>query len=160
MTLHVVEVVMLIHGFIASITLMAATLLLGVLLFAKELKPKAVSRLKWISGATVFLVFLLNVTGGYGYVPYRVSDPSSPRSIILATEPWRHELAFETMEYVSLIGPLIATAIAYVVWHYGADIVKEKAVKQALLIMLAIGILWGLALIGTGVLPTRIASVR
>lgn len=160
MALTILELVMLIHGFIASIALMAATLMIGVLLFSKELNAQDVSRLKWISVATAFLVFLLVFTGGYGYVPYRVRDPTSARSIILERAPWAHEVFFEAMEYISLIGPLIATAIAYVVWHYGADIVKEPSVKRALLIMLAVGILWGLALIGAGVIPTRISSVR
>lgn len=154
------ETVMLIHGFIASIALMAAAFMIGVLLFSKELDAKDVSRLKWVSVFTVFLVFLLDFTGGYGYVFYRTSDPQSARSIILATAPYAHEVFFEAMEYISLIGPVIATAIAYVVWHYGATLVKEPAVKRALLLMLAIAILWGLALIGAGVVPTRIAAVR
>jgi len=160
MAMTFVEIVMLLHGFLATIALMAATLLIGVLLFSKELNAQDVSRLKWISLVTAFLVFLLNFTGGYGYVYYRVSSPNSARSIILATAPWAHEVFFEAMEYISLIGPVVATAVAYVVWHYGADITKEPAVRRALLMMLAGGILWGLALISAGVIPTRIASVR
>jgi len=160
MAMTFVEIVMLLHGFIASIALMAATLLIGVLMFSKELSAEDVSKLKWISVVTAFLVFVMDFLGGYGYTFYRVRDPTSARSIILETAPWAHEVAFESMEYVSLLGPLIATAIAYVVWHYGADIVKEPAVKRALLIMLVIGILWGLALLGAGVIPTRVASVK
>jgi len=160
MALTSLEIVMLIHGFIASIALMAATLLIGVLMFAKELSAEDVSKLKWISVGTAFLVFVMDFLGGYGYTFYRVKVPTSARSIILATAPWAHEVAFESMEYVSLLGPLIATAIAYVVWHYEADIVKEPAVKRVLLIMLAVAILWGLALVGAGVIPTRVASVK
>jgi len=160
MALTFLEIVMLVHGFIASIALMAATLMVGVLLFSKELNAQDVSRLKWISLGTAFLVFVMDFIGGYGYTFYRARDPTSARSIILATAPWGHEVFFESMEYISLIGPLMATAIAYVVWHYGGDMVKEPAVKRALLIMLLIGILWGLALIGAGVIPTRISAVR
>ena len=154
------EIVMLIHGSIASITLMAATFLIGVLMFAKELSSEDVSKLKWISAGTAFLVYAMDFLGGLGYIPYRVRDPTSARSIILATSPWAHEVAFESMEYAGLFGPLIATAITYIVWHYGADIVKEPAVKRTLMIMLVIGILWGLALLGAGVIPTRVASVK
>jgi len=154
------EIIMLLHGFLATLALMAAALMVGVLLFAKDLSNSDVRMLKWVCLGTVFIVFLLNLTGGYGYIFYRLKTPDSPRTIILEKVPWAHEVAFESMEYASLIGPLIATAVAYVVWHYGADTVKEPAVKRALLIMLAIGILWGLALIGAGVIPTRIASVK
>lgn len=154
-----VEIVMLMHGFIASIALMAATWMIGVLR-SKELGAEDVSRVKWVSVGTVFLVFLMIFSAGYGYIFYRARIPTSARSIILGTAPWAHEVVFESMENVGLLGPLIATAIAYVVWHYGADIVKEPAVKRTLLIMLVIGILWGLVLMGEGVIPTRIASVR
>lgn len=154
------EIIMLLHGFLATLALMAAALMVGVLLFAKSLSDSDVRVLKWVSLGTVFIVFLLNLTGGYGYMFYRLKTPDSPRTIILKTTPWAHEVAFESMEYVSLIGPIIAVAVTYVLWHYKADVVKEPAIKQAILIMLVVGILWGLALIGAGVIPTRIASVK
>lgn len=154
------EIVMLLHGFLTTLALMAAALMIGVLLFAKGLSNSDVRVLKWFNLGTVFIVFLLNLTGGYGYIFYRLKVPGSPRSIILKTAPWAHEIAFESMEYVSLIGPIIAAVIAYVVWHYGADIVKEPAIKRALLVMLAVGILWGLALTAAGVIPTRVAALR
>lgn len=161
MAMTFVEIVMLLHGFLATIALMAATLIMGVLLFSKQLSDRDVNLLKWISLGTFVAVFLLNLTGTYGYTIYRLKIPTSPRSIILASDkPWAHEVAFESMEYLSLIGPIIAAAVTYILWHYKADVVKKPAIKQALLVMLVVGILWGLALIGAGVIPTRIASVR
>jgi len=161
MAMTFLEIVMLLHGFVATIALMVATLMMGVLLFSKQLNDGDVNLLKWISLGTLFAVLLLNLTGTYGYMFYRLKIPTSPRSIILASDnPWAHEVAFESMEYASLIGPVIAALITYIVWHYKADVVKEPAIKQALLILLVIGILWGLAIIGAGVIPTRIASVK
>lgn len=153
------EIIMLLHGFLATLALMAAALMAGVLLFAKDLSESDVRMLKWFSLGTVFIVFLLDLTGTYGYIPYRLPAPSA-KATIVATAPWAHEVFFESMEYVSLFGPIIAAAIAYIIWHYGASIVTEPAIKRAVWILLVLGILWGFALIGAGVIPTRIASVR
>lgn len=153
------EIIMLLHGFLATLALMAAALMVGVLLFAKDLSDSDVRMLRWVSLGTVLIVFLLDLTGAYGYIPYRLPAPSA-KATIVSTAPWAHEVSFESMEYVSLFGPIIATAIAYIVWHYEAGIVKEQAIKRALWVLIILGILWGFALTGAGVIPTRIAPVR
>jgi len=153
------EMIMLLHGFLATLVLMAAALIAGVLLFVKDLSEKDVKIMKLVSLGTVFLVFLLDMTGAYGYIPYRLPAPSAKADIV-ATAPWAHEVFFESMEYVSLFGPIVAAVIAYIVWHYGAGIVKDSAIKRALLVLLALATLLGLVLVGAGVIPTRIASVR
>jgi len=130
-----------------------------MLLFTKQLSEREVKTLKWICLGTFFAVFLLNLTGAYGYILYRLPAPSA-KATIVATAPWAHEVAFESMEYVSLIGPIIAATVTYILWHFKADVVKEPAIKKALLIILVVGIVWGLALIGAGVIPTRIAAVK
>lgn len=157
-----VELVMLLHGFLATLALMSASLMIGVLVFSKELSVRNVNLLKWISVITVFSVFLLNFTGGYGYVPYREQvTGTSPRSTLLASDqPWAHEVVFESMENVSTLGPLIAVIIAYMVWYYGAEIVKQPGLKRALMILLVFGILVALAATAGGVIPTRLAAVR
>lgn len=154
------DMVMLLHGFLTTFALMTAAGFVGLLVFSNEQRKGAINTLKILALITTIFVFTLNITGAYGYVYYRLSAPDSPRTIIKETFPIAHEILFETMEYVSLIGPIWATMITWLTWHFNDRIFTNTAIKNTMLILIVLAVLYALAIAYTGVVPTRIAAVR
>lgn len=155
-----VDIVMLLHGFLTTFALMTAAGFVGLLVFSNEQRKGAINTLKILALITTIFVFALNITGTYGYVYYRLPTPDSPRTIIKETFPIAHEILFETMEYVSLIGPIWATMITWLTWHFKDSIFTNTAIKNTMLILIVLAVLYTLAIAYAGVVPTRIAAVR
>lgn len=151
---------MLLHGFLTTFALMTAAGFIGLLVFSNEQRKGAINTLKILALITTIFVFALNITGAYGYVYYRLSGSDSPRTIIKETFPIAHEILFETMEYVSLIGPIWATMITWLTWHFKDRIFTNTAIKNTMLILIVLAVLYALAIAYAGVVPTRIAAVR
>ncbi len=151
---------MLLHGFLFTFTLMTIAGFVGLLAFSSEQRKGALNTLKVLALITTFFVFLLNITGAYGYVYYRLPQPDSPRTIIKDTLPIAHEILFETMEYLSLIGPIWATMITSLVWHFNEKIFTNNTIRNAMLFLIILAALYALAIAYTGVVPTRIAPLR
>ena len=72
--------------------------------------------------ASLISALLLNATGAYSYVFYRLKDATSPRSIILETQAWVHRVLFESMEYVGLIVPIMIAVIVAAIVIYGRQV--------------------------------------
>ncbi len=82
--------------------------------------------------------WLTVITGTWIVYPwYRAPVPDSPRSKILASEATRlwHTLGMEWKEHVGWLTPLLATAVAFVVFYYGPRLAYEPRVRQALLVL-------------------------
>lgn len=77
-------------------------------------------------------------SGTYVVYPwYRASDPTSPRSSLLAdptTALW-HKFGMEWKEHVAWLAPILATAVAYIVWYFGKRLVNEEKARQAAMTM-------------------------
>lgn len=103
------------------------------------------------------------LTGTWVLLPWYAEDsPDSPRSVLLsdpATRGW-HEFADVWKTHVAPIAPLLATAAAAVVVHYGHALARERAVRHLALALLAgaFAIASLAALIGS--LVTRAAPLR
>lgn len=154
---------MVTHGWFVSIALMTAAGFFGLIAFARELNVWAVRAMKFLAALTFVLVVLVDITGAYGYVWYRLPAPTSPRSIILKTDPFAHQILFENMEYVSLMGPILSAVITYLVFHFGGDLVKPPAAPWAVrsvASLLVLAVILTFALSYAGVIPTRIAAVK
>jgi hypothetical protein len=151
---------MLSHGFLTTFALMTAAGFVGLLVFSNEQRKGAINTLKILALITTVFVFALNITGAYGYVYYRLPTPDSPRTIINETFPVAHEILFETMEYASLVGPIWATMITWLTWHFKERIFTNPAIKNVMLILIVLAVLYALTIAYTGVVPTRIAAVR
>lgn len=161
MVLHTtLDIVMLTHGFLTTFALMTAAGFVGLLVFSNEQRKGAINMLKMLALLTTIFVFALDISGAYGYVFYRLPDPDSPRSVIKQTFPAAHEVLFETMEYLSLAGPIWATLIAWLTWHYKHKIFTNIAVKNTMLVLIIVAVLYTLVIAYTGVVPTRVAAVR
>lgn len=156
----VLDMVMLLHGFLTTFALMTAAGFVGLLVFSNEQRKGAINTLKILALITTIFVFALNITGAYGYVYYRLPEPDSPRTIIKETFPIAHEVLFETMEYASLLGPIWATMITWLTWHFKDKIFTNTAIKKTMLVLIVLAVLYALAIAYTGVVPTRIAAVR
>lgn len=66
------------------------------------------------------------------YPWYREDTPTSPRSILLEspnTDGW-HEWAFEWKEHIAWLAPLLATAAAFIVLYYRADLIKNQTARK------------------------------
>lgn len=161
MVLHTtLDVIMLMHGFLTMFALMTAAGFVGLLLFSNEQRRGAINTLKMLALSTTIFVFALDLSGAYGYVFYRLPDSDSPRSVIKETFPVAHDVLFETMEYLSLAGPIWATLITWLTWHYKDKIFTNIAVRNTMLVLIMVAVLYTLVIAYTGVVPTRIAAVR
>lgn len=81
------------------------------------------------------------------YPWYRAPIPTSPRSTLLAnpaTKLW-HSFGMEWKEHVAWIAPMLATAVAYVVWYYGRHLAHEDRVRKVAMV------LYTLAFVSAGV---------
>jgi hypothetical protein len=78
------------------------------------------------------------ITGTWIVYPwYRSSDPSSPRSRLLAdpdTSSW-HTFGMEWKEHIAWIAPILATAVAFAVTYYGPRLIRHQGVRKAIMVM-------------------------
>jgi hypothetical protein len=110
--------------------------------------------------ASLISALLLNITGSYSYIFYRLRDPGTPRSIILETEPWVHRILFESMEYVGLVIPiLIAVATAAIV-IYRRQLLETALLRGQISRIVYITIFLVLLMAIAGFIPSSIAMVK
>jgi hypothetical protein len=93
---------------------------------------------------------------------YREDTPDSPRSVLLAdasTRQW-HEFADVWKTHVAVLAPILATAGAALVLHYGRSLARDRTARN-----LALGLFLGAFAIASlaaliGSLVTRAAPLR
>ena len=69
------------------------------------------------------------------YVWYRDPSPASPRNLLLANPSraeWHH-FGMEWKEHVAWLAPIVATAVAFVVFYYGPRLARETAMRNVLI---------------------------
>lgn len=93
---------------------------------------------------------------------YGEDSPDSPRSVLLSdasTRQW-HEFADVWKTHVAIMSPILATAAAALVVHYGAGLARDRAVRNIVLafFLAAFAVASLAALIGS--LVTRAAPLR
>ena len=159
-----IESIMILHDFYIVLAIMTGTGFIAVLLFgnnnnANE-RDSAANILRYISIIATISVFAIVITGTIGYIEYRLPQIDSAKSTIIRTFPFAHNAMFETMEYAGLIGPLWSTLITYITFHYKEQIFANIAVRNSLVIMTSLAIVYSLIISLTGIVPTKIASVQ
>ena len=91
------------------------------------------------------LTWLAVLSGTYVTYPwYRATPPEGvtdltpyPRYYLKADPDlafW-HTFGMEWKEHVAWFSPLLATAVAFVVWRYGADLANDRQLRQAMLLL-------------------------
>jgi hypothetical protein len=169
MDLSTRELWALVHGLILGGGFLVA--FAGGLAGLYSLKPGLVTEAgltermrRLVAGTTgmAAIAWVTVITGTWVVYPwYREDVPTSPRSELLAnpgTEDW-HKFAFEWKEHVAWLAPMLATAAAFIVLYYRADLIKNQtARKVAMGLFIAAFALAALAGI-LGALVTKNASV-
>jgi len=127
---------------------------------------------RWLKVATLVmagLTWLAVVTGTYVAYPwYRAAPPEGvtdltpyPRSYLKADPDlafW-HVFGMEWKEHVAWFSPLLATAVAFVVWRYGEYVARDSQLRQALIVLFALAfVAAGIAGL-LGMLVTKAAPV-
>jgi hypothetical protein len=159
----------LIHGLVLGGGFLLA--FAGGLAGLYSLKPELVTaaglteRMRRLVAGTVgmaTIAWVTVITGTWIVYPwYREDVPTSPRSVLLEspdTDGW-HEWAFEWKEHVAWLAPMLATAAAFIVLYYRADLIKNQTARKVAMGLFVAA--FGVAVIaGTlGALVTKNASV-
>ena len=96
----------------------------------------------WVMAITAWLTV---ITGTYIVYPwYRAAPPEDltdlsdyPRSLLLSMPnlaAW-HTFGMEWKEHVAWFSPILATAVAFVVWRYGDQIAENPKLRNALMVL-------------------------
>ncbi len=96
------------------------------------------------------------------YPWYRVKDPTSARSILLAdpsTAQW-HTFGMEWKEHVGWLAPIAATVVAFAVTYYGSSLAKKVGERRALMIFFVVAFVAAGAAGVFGAFINKIAPVR
>lgn len=150
MTLTVRELWTVIHGMgLGAVFLLAfAGGLAGLYSLRPELAtPSGISeRIRRLDAGTWIMAiaaWLTVYTGTWIVYPwYRAKPPEGadlkdyPRSFLLSSEATKlwHTFGMEWKEHVAWIAPILATAVAFIVWRYGSQIAEDPKMRRALMI--------------------------
>jgi len=145
----------MIHGLIAAIFLMGFT---GAIVDLLNGSKNAVGRLKlWITsmlGSVWFLWF----SGTFIYIAYRA--PGGPRELLKAGAlPWLHEIIFELKEFSGAFVPLFMIVPAYLIWYYKEEVLENRQLRNIVITLLIVAMLWTLGVFGAGALVTKYAPI-
>jgi hypothetical protein len=137
----------MIHG----IALGGAVLLsLAAVLFALYLmrrRPRAASTLEdasrpiaVLTTSSAAILWIVTFLGIYVlFPPYRTTPPEGtvdlseyPRALVLSNPStrWLHAFAMETKEHLPLIASMLATAVAFVAWHYRRRLLENQWLRN------------------------------
>jgi len=93
------------------------------------------------SWVMALVAWLTVITGTWIVYPwYRDPAATSPRSLLVgnpARAEW-HTFGMEWKEHVAWFAPIIATAVAFVVFYYGAQLAKEHGMRKAVIALFVI----------------------
>jgi hypothetical protein len=114
------------------------------LITAKGLRDR-VLRLRIGTTVMAIVAWLTVITGTWVVYPwYREDVPDSPRSLLRADparEAW-HSFGMEWKEHVAWISPILATVVAFIVIYYGAGLVKNNALRRAVIVLFTLAFLF------------------
>ena len=119
----------------------------------------------WVMAAIAWLTV---ISGTYKVYPwYRAKPPEGadladyPRSHLLADENlagW-HTFAMEWKEHVAWMAPILATAVAFVVWRYGRRLADDSHLRWACIVLFTIAFLAAAIAGAFGALITKAAPI-
>jgi hypothetical protein len=161
------EGVMIIHDYYIVLAIMSGAGFIGVLVFGSsqigqqvQRYPDAINTLKVLAFTPAASAFLIEITGTIGYIEYRLPDPDSAKSKILEIFPFAHEPMFEVMEYVGLVGTIWTGLLAYLTWHFNEKMFTNIGVRNTMVVLISLAIIYALVVSLMGIVPTKIASVQ
>ncbi|WP_457033761.1 hypothetical protein [Kitasatospora sp. P5_F3] len=96
------------------------------------------------------------------YPWYREKIPSSPRSLLLAdpdTADW-HTFGMEWKEHIAWISPILATTVAFIVWHYGPGLIRHTRVRHTTIALFCLSFAMAAVAGALGAFITKVAPVQ
>lgn len=96
------------------------------------------------------------------YPWYREKSPTSPRSLLLAnpdTADW-HTFGMEWKEHVAWISPILATAVAFIVWYYGPGLIRHNRVRHTTIALFCLAFVLAAVAGALGAFITKVAPVQ
>ena len=103
-----------------------------------------ISRMKWETGLMGLVSFLTVFTGTYIVYPwYRATAPEGadlaqfPRNFLLANPnlaAW-HTFGMEWKEHVAWFSPILAVAVAYLVFKYGPTLAENQQLRRMAIVL-------------------------
>ena len=125
-------------------------------------------RLKIGAWGMAIVAWLTVITGTWIVYPwYRARPPEGvdlrlvPRAYLLA-DPNRalwHTFGMEWKEHVAWLAPILATAVVYVIYLYGEELVKEARVRTVLMVLLTLAFVAAAVAGLFGALITKVAPI-
>ena len=113
------------------------------LLTAEGIKER-LGLLKWGASLMALISWLTVITGTYIVYPwYRAAPPEGadlslyPRSFLKADPAlagW-HVFGMEWKEHVAWFSPILATAVAYLIWKYGPLLIKNQQLRKIVMVI-------------------------
>jgi len=146
------------HGVLGIIFIVAFAAVAEILWDAT---PRRIGRLRFLMGVTVASVVLHVSIGTYVYQFYRAAVPTSPRSIILASNlPWLHTILMEYKEFVGGFVPILTIAALYGVFYYSKrELAEKRGVRLGILGILTAAFAFALIAFAMGALITKYAPL-
>ncbi|MGP4050419.1 hypothetical protein [Streptomyces sp. 2A115] len=103
------------------------------------------------------------ITGTWVVYPwYREKIPTSARSQLLAdpdTADW-HEFGMEWKEHIAWLSPILATAVAFIVWYYGPGLIRHNRVRHTTIGLFVLAFLFAAIAGALGAFITKVAPVQ
>ncbi len=110
------------------------------------------------------------ITGTWIVYPwYRAKPPAGvsdltdyPRSLLLATpgkEEW-HKFGMEWKEHVAWISPILATAVAFIVLYYGNQLIVDKRMRYASIVLFVLAFAAAAVAGALGAFITKAAPIQ
>lgn len=149
------------HGLLATFSLV----LFGAALALTPIFNKTKKYLQWFKVVVTLLfvdLFLATINGLYIYQSYRAPIPTSPRSLIIASnKPWLHKIVFEHKEFLAFLPWLLVFAVVFIVWHLGRDLKKPhyNGLNRVIFLSLLLALIFTLIIAGEAVLVTKFAPL-
>jgi hypothetical protein len=105
--------------------------------------------------------WLTVITGSFIVYPWYREEPDGPRYQLLADPnkaDW-HSFGMEWKEHIAWIAPLLATAVAFTVTYYGTSLVKQPAIRKALIVFFTLAFVIAGIAGAFGAFITKVAPV-
>jgi hypothetical protein len=125
-------------------------------------------RLKRGAWGMAVVAWVTVITGTWILYPwYRAQPPAGanlrlfPRAYLLS-DPNRagwHTFGMEWKEHVAWLAPILTTAVAYVMYVYGEELVKDSRMRRVLMALLTLALLASVVAGMFGALITKVAPI-
>lgn len=144
------------HGMFAFIYIIVGTISLYLAWRLFSGRIRAFPDLQLASVVNAAVAFITIVLGNWIYIYYRAPGADSPRSVLLATAPAVHKVWFEFKEFTALFTLPLTVAAAYILIVYGARVLENRGLRNAVAILTALAFFYLTVAFGLGAAVSKL----